>query len=195
MVPTPIVIDGFLLNWQRARDLADAAVYTDVESPVDGVVYPGIWADLPGEIQWDVQNALQTYLQDEIHVAYMFMRLSVAGAQAPHQAHTDSSMGTHSMMVYMTRLEHCQGGTSLLRHKQTGMTESPVSEELLEVWRRDTNTPDAWDVRGLVDMAPNRAFIFPSERMHRAEPIGGFGNGPADGRLVLTAFFNAGAPS
>jgi hypothetical protein len=117
------------------------------------------------------------------------MRLSLADVPVPHQAHTDTVMGDFSMMLYMNRAEHCQGGTSLVRHV-TGMDTDPIDEESQKVWLRDTNIPEMWTPYTRCEMRTNRAFIFRANLMHRAEPLGGFGTDATNGRLVMTAFFN-----
>ena len=75
-------------------------------------------------------------------------------------------------------------------HKRTGLCENPISEKQLKVWEQDHSNPEAWSIMDMCQMKPNRALIFEAGKMHRAEPIGGFGRGPKDGRLVLTCFFD-----
>lgn len=122
----------------------------------------------------------------------LFLRRSLAGCKAPHQAHTDFSMGQFSLMVYLNRAEHCRGGTALLRNRETGEESNPTDAYGEQVWRRDTNNPAAWDKTLMCAMKPNRAFIFKADLYHRAEPIGGFGADSKDGRMVMTMFFDKG---
>lgn len=186
----PTMISTFLpeTSFQVLRKKADTASYVDVHNTVDGVVYPLINTSLAAEFQPLVLAALRDRGFRAV-IRATFLRLSLAGTPAPHQAHTDSTMGEWSLMLYLNHRQHCRGGTSLLRHIETGMTSDPVTHGELEIWQRDTNVPGAWDVINFCPMLPNRAFVFPAERMHRAEPIGGFGHDATDGRLVLTAFF------
>ena len=39
-------------------------------------------------------------------------------------------------------------------------------------------------------MEENKACVFDAYRMHRSEPIGGFGDNNENGRLVMVAFFD-----
>ena len=118
------------------------------------------------------------------------MRLSPQFTVAPHQAHTDTLMGNFSLMLYLNRLEDCEGGTSFVIHKEALIDSSPINDKQLKVWQRDTNTPEAWQIKDVSQMIPNRACIFDANLMHRAEPIGGFGDNSQNARLVLTAFYD-----
>lgn len=164
--------------FNRLRKHCDSASFAGVRNPVDGVIYPNICTDIPEEV-FEYLGAPKT----------VFMRLSLSGVVAPHQAHTDTLMGAKSLMLYLTRKEYCQGGTSFVEHIETGMRSDPQDAVELAIWQRDTNTPQAWGVYALAKMVTNRAIIFDASLMHRAEPIGGFGTDAADGRLVLTAFY------
>lgn len=183
-----LTIDGFLPHFEALRQYADRAVYQDIESEVDGVTYPGISTHLPEPVVDDVVKALRDVVGD-VQVNTIFMRLTTEGTLAPHQAHTDSVMGKGSLMVYLTPDEYCEGGTAFVRHKDTGMFMDPQTEHEFTVWERDVNESGAWETVEVCEMKQNRACIFHAGRMHRAHPIGGFGNNAADGRLVLTAFF------
>ncbi len=183
---TPTVIDNFLPHWSDLRAYADTATYADVVNPVDGVAYPGICRDIPEYVTEAIQQRL-----GKINIKALFMRLSLAGVIAPHQAHTDSTMGQFSLMLYMNQAKDSTGGTSLVRHIDTGIeSDVGLTETGRRIWLRDTNRPQKWSVTKLAWMQPNRAFIFPAHLMHRAEPVGGFGTNSKNGRLVLTAFFD-----
>lgn len=184
-------IDNFIDHWKELRDYADGAQYTDVVNPVDGVVYPGICSDIPDYAEKQVRNKLADIFDGPVTIKTMFMRLSLKGTKAPHQAHTDSTMGSQSLMLYMNRQEHSQGGTSLVSHKATGLyTDQALTDHGQYIWDRDTNKYDAWSIYKMAWMQPNRGFIFPAHLMHRAEPAEGFGTNKKNGRLVLTAFFD-----
>ena len=174
------IIDDFLPAevFEQLRNHCDNISYEGVINPADNVLYPGISIDIP-----------ELTLQFLGRPRYTFMRLSLEGIPTPHQAHTDMLMGHRSLMFYLNRPEHCRGGTSLVQHKETGMYRNPVSAEEEALWKRDTNNPEMWEVYELAEMVSNRCVMFDAELMHRAEPIGGFGNNAQNGRLVLTAFY------
>lgn len=194
--PTPWshkTVDGFFdpafFAW--ARQYFDRAPFLDEQSPVDGVTYPLICRlDHKPMFYQAVSYALYRALGNDIKIDYLFARLSPANVPCPHQAHTDESMGKRSLMVYMNRPEHCQGGTELLRHNELGFSTGPCTEEMERVVLRDQNTPAAWTAVHTCPMASNRGFIFDSKLFHRAAPIGGFGGRQDHARLVLTCFFS-----
>lgn len=185
MTPYAFIVDDFLSHFDQWRTWADGLTYASEVNPIDCVAYPGIYKDVP---TYGIAQRLGLLL-GPVAIKACFLRLSVAGCPVPHVAHTDSSMGEFSMMLYMNRPEHCLGGTSLLRH-HNGMQTTPTTDEDLATWQRDMNRLEPWDVLMCCPMKTNRAFVFPSNLMHRAEPVGGFGTTSANGRLVLTCFFN-----
>ena len=178
------VVDNFLDDFEAFDTWAREQEYTGQESPHDGVVYPDLVIDLPASVMQEVAEKIgaTTFLP--------FLRLSTTNtAVAPHQAHNDITHGDYTFLLYM---QDGPGGTSLVKHKELDMHDGLTTELEEKVWNRDTNNPDKWDVTHLFKMKANRAVWYPSNYMHRAEPIGGFGEGTQDGRLVLTLFFNKG---
>lgn len=186
-----LVIDNFLPEFDEIQSFARSATFTDVVNDFDGVTYPLICADIPRHLVISVLGHIAKHFaipEDPV----MFMRRSPAGVPCPHQVHSDASMGTHSLMLYLSDEEDCEGGTSFLSHKMTGIAYNPEIPEAADIIVADQNRPDAWDVRDMVAMHPNRAVIFDAARLHRAEPVGGFGDTPENTRVVLTCFFRRG---
>jgi hypothetical protein len=175
-----VILDDFLPDFEGWRAWADGLTFRDELNPADGVNYPGICREVP---TFGTRARLSAIMGRPVKLHTLFMRLSLEGTPAPHQAHNDAAMGDFSLMVYLNRRKHCQGGTALLEHISG-------REPDLETWQRDTNRPHMWREYSLCQMAPNRAFIFRSNLWHRAEPVGGFGTDPANGRLVMTGFFS-----
>lgn len=188
MTPYLSIADDFLDDFDAWRQWLDVAPYETVTNPADGVDYPGICRAVP--MRGEVEAKLEKLMGRPVSVRYMFMRLSLEGVPVPHQAHTDDTMGQYSLMVYLNRPEHCRGGTSILRHV-SGMETTPETPAELAAWQRDTNNPRQWEYVTLCPMRSNRACVFQAKLFHRAEPLGGFGRDATDGRLVLTAFFDA----
>jgi len=185
-----VAIDSFLDDFVTFRKHCDTLSYEGEMNPVDGIFYPGVNINIPEQIKQFIIDKLELHFGRPITPRAMFLRLTTLGADAPHQAHTDLAMSKLGMMLYMNRLEDCLGGTSFVIHKKTGLKENPINKKQEDVWREDTNNPDAWSILDMCSMVPNRAMIFDSSKMHRAEPIGGFGEGAEDGRLVLVFFFD-----
>jgi len=183
-------IDGFLDDFDSFRNHCDSVDYCGEVNELDGVFYPNVSTDIPDQTRQEVIDKVAHAMGVDISPGAMFLRLSEQGVDAPHQAHTDSIMGQYGMMLYVNRLEDCIGGTSFVIHKDSGLIENPINEIQEFIWKRDTNVSDAWQIMDICPMITNRAMIFKADRMHRAEPVGGFGEGAKRGRLVLTFFFN-----
>lgn len=181
--------------FQSLRDWAHTAKYADVQSPYDDEVYPDLIVDIPMWIRVCIQTEIAEsmgcdYRDVEIHT--QFFRLTTENTkQAPHGAHNDAIHGKYSAFFYVNeKPEEVMAGTSLVSHKRTGLSSQPKSVEEWACWHEDTNNYDAWNIDEMVFWDPNRLSIYPAERMHRAEPPGGWGKGPSDGRLVLITFFS-----
>lgn len=183
-----LVIDNFLPSdvWWDLREYYDTADFSG-ETGRDGVTYPNICMQMPVFARNLVLDRLKEVGNPDIQ--YLFARMSESGIYAQHKAHSDLEWGEWSMMLYMNRLEDCIGGTSFVRH-DLGFSEHPINQKQLDACQRDTNRPEKWQIHDMCAMVPNRAVIFPAKYLHRAEPVGGFGNTQENSRLVLTAFFN-----
>lgn len=175
-----LIVDDFLEDFARWRTWLDTAEFADVISEVDGVTYPNICSDLPPALHQEIVAKLRA-VAGLSQLNWLFARMSPAGVQPPHWAHNDASMGAWSMMLYVNRAEHCDGGTALLEHAE--------GEPTPEIWKRDTNSTGKWFDVLKCPMVPNRAFIFPAGQWHGALPRHGFGTTQADSRVVITAFF------
>jgi hypothetical protein len=185
-----LIIDDFLRNFEELRNHCDKAKFGSVVNPVDGVSYPYICSDIPEHIAQEIFELLGEIKGAPIVKPTMFLRLSPAGVYCPHEVHSDASMGAFSLMLYLNREEDCQGGTSLVSHRDTGIAYHPGIEPFEKIVRDAQNIRSAWDIRSMIDMKPNRAFVFDASALHRAEPPGGFGVGNEHARLVLTCFFS-----
>jgi hypothetical protein len=172
-----LVIDNFLPDYDSFRGEAIKSSFAGEINPLDGVMYPDISIAIPDGVRsLIIFRLIEIY--GEIKAGLMFMRLTTKNTDtAPHQAHHDLIMGEYTCLLYMSE----GGGTSILGH-----IEGEVTEEL---WARDTNIYDRWVIKEMIPMKHNRLVVFPSGWMHRAEPVGGFGDCAENGRLVLTFFF------
>lgn len=184
-----MIIDSFLDGFEGVRRYCDKLEYKSETNPADQVEYKGINLQIPLGLQaeciYKIQKATGLTLKD----SFMFFRMSKEGETVPHQAHTDELMGDVGIIVYLNRAKHCQGGTSFLRHKETGMTHSPQGDDI-QIWERDVNNYDAWEPTEYVSMVPNRALIFDCKQLHRAELPNSFGSNNYDSRLILCGFFH-----
>ncbi len=181
-----IRFENFIADFDALNKHARSLSYGGVVNPQDGVLYPDVSSDVPFDTVAEIKYKLEHTLAFTVNISMSFFRLTnTKTSTAPHQAHNDVVMGDFTFLLYM---QNGEGGTSFVYHKDEGMEHGPVNDEELAVWKRDTNILDAWEINGVVGMKENRACIFDSSFMHRAEPVNGFGNTVDNGRLVLTAF-------
>ena len=185
-----IIIDDFIGGFEAYRDILDSHIFGGVQSPVDGVFYKGVSADIPQHIADNIKANLDLYYEN-VEIKHQFLRISQEGRFAQLQAHNDADMGTHSCMLYLNRTEDCTGGTSFISHVDENMPYGPENDEQYKVWQDDFNIESRWNIDEIATMKPNRAVMFESDRMHRSEPVGGFGRTTKDARLVLVTFFDA----
>ncbi len=183
-----MIVDDFLPDFDSFRQVCDNLNYSGVTSPVDGVFYPGISLEIPEKVKNQVLTKLQKLTEPAVN-PWLFLRLSLEGVDVPHQAHNDTSMGRYGMILYLNRPEHCHGGTSTVRHKTQGMENGPENDQQMAIWKRDVNRYEQWEITQMIHMQPNKAWIFPTETMHRAEKPSSYGTSPSDGRLVMVAFW------
>jgi len=181
-----MIINDFLDSYNDLKNFAFASDFSGAVNPVDGVNYPHICVHIPDAVRSELVWRITKELGHEPENITMFMRRSPAGCHVPHIAHTDNSMGSYSLMLYMNDAD---GGTAFIRHKETGVMYAPESQEMVDYVAQDQNSPDKWAVVDMVSMKENRAVIFDSGKFHCAMPIGGFGEG-IEARTVLTVFFS-----
>ena len=79
--------------------------------------------------------------------------------------------------------EHCAGGTTIYRHKETG-------DEIYNKQNRrlyDFREPDQWEVIREVDMVYNRLVMYPGQLFHAISPVF-FGDRIENARLTQNVF-------
>jgi len=180
-----IIIDKFLDCYDELKEVSCGDDFHDVVNPADGVTYPNINTEIPDYAVAEIEKRLEDIF-GEVKINFVFMRRSPASSKAPHIAHTDNSMGTHSLMVYFADNE--AAGTGMLRHRKTGIEYAPESQEFVNLVKKDQNDFSEWFVYDMAPMKQNRAAIFDAGKFHCALPVGGFGQG-SSARCVLTCFF------
>jgi hypothetical protein len=183
-----MIVDNFIESFPDLKEFSISGDFKDEVNPIDGVIYPLICKEIPKEIESEIIQRLALHMGKPIKNTTMFLRRSPVSVECPHQVHSDISMGSYSLMLYIN--DSISGtGTSLVRHESTGIAYSPTDEKYIASISDDQNDPDKWIITDMINAAPNRAFIFDACRLHRAEPVGGFGEGESS-RVVLTCFFS-----
>jgi hypothetical protein len=183
-----IIFDDFLETYPALKAHSLDCEFKDRVNEKDGVTYPHICDDIPKDVKLELYDKLSQAKGGYVKNTTLFMRMSPKGVHVPHIAHTDISMGTYSLMLYLHENE--DSCTTFLRHTMTGITYQPVLEEFVNLIKNDQNTPEAWTPYKRVFSRENRALIFDAGNVHCAEPVGGFGEGQEDARIVLTCFYD-----
>lgn len=187
------IIDNFMSSFRALQDYSKVAEFSDHVSEFDGVVYPLICGDIPTRFREEIYAAIEEAVGHTPEDTVIFMRRSSTGVPVPHKAHSDMLMGDATLLLYLNEEEDCIGGTSFLTHKESGISYGDSSPPKVAIFTEDQNNDDAWSVDSIATMHPNRAVIFDASRIHRAEPVGGFGDNCSNSRVVLTCFFKVGS--
>ena len=181
-----LIIDNFLSGFDELKRHSLACAFGDIENPADGVVYPHINLDIPSDVMDETKEKLGQIF-GSVTINYAFLRMSPKGVFAPQAVHTDCSMGKYSLMLY---LNSADGGTAMMAHKASGISQAPTDENFLGITTPDKNNIEAWEVIEFAQMKENRAAIFDAKKYHCALPVGGFGESQDESRIVMTVFFN-----
>lgn len=187
-------IKEFFPEFETINNFARTLEFKDVVNPADEVTYPGIAPDVPEWVKKHVEKRCSEVWGRKLEAKTIFFRLTHQGGdpvRAPHQAHTDTAMGKYTFICYFQDAPPHQpkSGTSLVKHRTVGnLHQDPWTSYEMGIWERDTNRYDSWVITKLFGMERNKAVTYESKRMHRAEPVAGFGSDADDGRLVLVAF-------
>ncbi len=128
-------------------------------------------------------------------------RVTLAGEPSRYLAHVDPSSLSWVGVIYLTRPEHCRGGTTFFRHRALGSDRTPAGLEdltplgvtsIAELLRRDAKDAASWEHIMTLPMRFNRMVLYRPWLWHSADAA--FGKTAEDGRLIqLLAFESAAA--
>lgn len=186
MAPIIDIRDDFFRDIVAVRAAALAMPFGDVTNQQDGVVYPGISAP-PRAVAAEFQDGVEFLMGRDIAPRAVFCRATYGDMVARNKIHSDLIMGTYAAHVYLSPEWPDGAGTSFFTNKELGMRHRPG---VPPGWVRP-NHPEDWEKYCSVQAKPNRMLIHRGDAWHLAEPVGGWGSSPADGRLVITMFFDA----
>lgn len=192
-----LVVDDFLGQPDRFRKQALSLDYPDLQGP-----FPGRNSaqrlEIPRLSEHVSQLVGERLKPIEPRQSHGKCRLTLASDPRRGAVHVDHSQW--SGILYLTRPEHCRGGTEFFRHKKTGLDRSPVSDReaiAMGLGGRDaviakTVTTDglkraAWERTMEIPMRYNRLVLLRPWFFHTAGP--GFGTSREDGRLIYVMFF------
>jgi hypothetical protein len=198
MFKSMIVVDDV---YDDPEGMRQAALRLQYPHPPAGTNYAGrnssdklLLADTDRMLSWVAGEALAG-ATDHAHGA---LRLTLAGDAGRYEVHVDVGVDW-SGILYLTRPEHCRGGTHFYRHRATGTDHAPVAtadlarcnagtprEALDRILGQDSNDETRWERTLTVPMRFNRLVLFRPLLWHSAG--GGFGTSIEDGRLVQLFF-------
>ena len=195
-----MVFDDVLSDPDALRDVASGLSYP----PQPDSNFPGRNSqervNMP-DIDALVEGVVRERLRPMTELSHGKFRLTLASETGRGQVHMDRSHW--SGILYLSRPEHCRGGTEFFRHKATNtdglvmdasqLTSSRWSDaatanrEIGALAARDSNRAEAWDTVMRVPMRYNRLLLLRPWQWHTAGP--GFGTDFETGRLVYLMFY------
>lgn len=188
MRQTLIIVDDFFPYPHAVRNNIVMFPFTDYTSAVDGVTYPGISQHIPEWIKNITIAHVGAVMGIPLIASTMFARLTTSAvAEAPHKIHSDRVMGDFAAHIYLSVAWPSSSGTSFWTHRSQG--EYHTEKTNPKIIDEDSNVLTQWERNYMIAGKFNRLLIHDANLWHCAEPVGGWGSTPEDGRLVLTTFF------
>lgn len=181
------IYDSFVPDLAALRAHASTCHFADWKGH-DGQVYKRVWlGEVPG-----VRAAIEKCV-GPVEMFGMGYRLNLAGELPNVLVHSDLGWGTHALVLYLTpppEAEEGPHGTAFWHHVVTGSNKVTTADiDLLATVCADWDRLDAWSLRGVAEMKPNRGIIYDGSLYHSRYPFAAFGDSIVDGRLVAVAFF------
>ncbi|PCJ46523.1 MAG: hypothetical protein COA74_13585 [Gammaproteobacteria bacterium] len=194
-----LIIDDFLEN---AGELREAALSLTYPQPISKTYFPGRNSEkrimLQG-IDETIEEIVCEPLTPTEGFSHCKPRLALKGEKGEGNIHIDKSYW--SGILYLTKNEHCTGGTDFFRHIPTNTEHAPLDKAELssmgfnhyqEFWDdlmlKDTNDKTKWQKTFHVPMKFNRLVLFRPWFYHNAGES--FGDKPQNGRLIYPLFYS-----
>ncbi|WP_143742942.1 DUF6445 family protein [Maricaulis sp. W15] len=195
---THIIIDDFLPEPERVRQAALSLTYPPRPERAS---YPGRNAatalNLDG-IEQLVGQIVHERVAPAPQSSHAVPRLALDGDGSRASVHID--FNHWSAMIFLTRPEHCVGGTHFFRHRATGWDRAPVfpgeaeakgfknaDDAVRSILAADQQDRSKWEETMIAPMRYNRIVLFRGYMWHDAGVS--FGDTPENGRLILPLFF------
>lgn len=192
-----LVVDEFLNDPDAFRKQALKLDYPDIEG-----YYPGRNSrqrlELPGLSQYASQLVGEPLKPIDPPQSHAKCRIALARDRKRSAIHVDESQW--SGILYLSRPEHCSGGTEFYRHKATGLDRAAITDAEAQQWGyagrdvllqqtvlKDGDRRGAWEKTMDIPMRYNRLIMLRPWLFHTAGP--GFGKAMEDGRLIYLMFF------
>lgn len=186
MNPIISIIDDFFRDPIAIREELLSGTFDSIINPLDGVEYPAINKDLPAALLSELVMGVEVIVGQAIKPGLAFARATYAGLSAPNKIHSDLVMGRYAAHVYLSEEWPEHSGTSFYKNKILGFRHKAE----MDPSSIRSNEPEDWERYCAAQAKLNRLLIHRGEAWHLAEPIGGWGDSPESGRLVVTMFLD-----
>lgn len=201
------ILDDFLPDPDAARAWAAGLAYTERGGNYPGTQTGPLRCD---ELMQQIANRLGRRIKWSSPDNGV-VRLTLADATARNDIHVDDETAIetqrYAAVLYLTRPEHCQGGTSFWRHRATGWLRRPDEATLRAAGyadfrtflRRETPLGEprpfeqvtalraGWQHLFTLPMRYNRLVLYKGHHFHAVDSV--FGQGFEDGRLTRLLTF------
>lgn len=177
-----VVVDDFFDNPDQIRELAFTKAYSvpPVGTPRLARTARCTVAEAKSVVTRIIPRV--PYISDEEDYAFnVLYRYTLADAEKKTFCHVDKS--TYAGIVYLSKPEHCVGGTSIFRHKPTGDEIYKISNAHLYNY----NDPCHWELIQEIEMVYNRLVVYPGKFFHSITPVF-FGDNIKNARLTQNIF-------
>jgi len=179
---TLVIKDDFYPDPDAVRALALAKTYAEPPAGTPRLAVTAICNDVEAKGMLErLEALLPKPAGNPIVGVNILFRYTLASAQKKVFCHVDGCSAAG--IVYLTKPEHCAGGTTIYRHKATG-------DEIYNRQNRhlyDFRDPAQWEVIQEVDMAYNRLVMYPGQLFHAITPVF-FGDRIDNARLTQNVF-------
>jgi hypothetical protein len=193
-----IVIDDFLEDPDGLRIMAEKCDFPHLDKPT---YFPGRNSQQHVPItglEEHISNILHEPLEPIPGSSHHKFRLAFEGDKGLDGVHVDEAHWTG--ILYLSKPEHCKGGTDLFRHIRTNTDHAPINKAELdamgyetsekifsELLMDDTNDLSKWELTTSIPMRYNRLVLIRPWQWHDAGA--GFGDSLENGRLVYLMSF------
>ena len=179
---TLVIKDDFYTNPDEVRALALGKTYAQPPAGTPRLAVTAICDESESKAMYDRLTPFLPQVEGNPIVGVnILFRYTLANAQKKVFCHVDGCSGAG--IVYLSKPEHCAGGTTIYRHKATG-------DEIYNKKNRqlyDFRDPAQWEVIEEVEMVYNRLVIYPGQLFHAITPVF-FGERIDNSRLTQNVF-------
>jgi len=177
-----VIKDDFYTNPDEVRARALGKTYAQPPAGTPRLAVTAICDESESKAMYDRLTPFLPQVEDNPIVGVnILFRYTLANAQKKVFCHVDGCSGAG--IVYLSKPEHCAGGTTIYRHKATG-------DEIYNKQNRqlyDFRDHAQWEVIEEVEMVYNRLVIYPGQLFHAITPVF-FGERIDNSRLTQNVF-------